>query len=161
MKKLLSAKHQIKDSEWVRKSEKTKSKHLRICQWCARTKSSNKLQHRNFCQSCFIYFSPNKTRLKFDHDFKACWSFCFKLNLLNESNYSMPWVRCTFGNIFPMHAVQLLSRVCYTHIRAYNAMSRWHCAPCICIYNYLCILIVHPDQLLWCMHTCVFVLHLY
>ena len=105
MKKLLSAKHQIKDSEWVRKSEKTKSKHLRICQWCARTKSSNKLQHRNFCQSCFIYFSPNKTRLKFDHDFKACWSFCFKLNLLNESNYSMPWVRCAivFCTNIPKH----------------------------------------------------------
>ena len=42
-----------------------------------------------------------------------------------------------------------------------NVQPRWYCAPCICIYNYLCILIVHPDQLLWCMHMCVFVSHLY
>ena len=42
---------------------------------------------------------PNKTRLKFDQDFKACWSFCFEIKLLNESKYSLPWVRCAFGNV--------------------------------------------------------------
>ena len=26
---------------------------------------------------------PNKTKLKFDQDFKACWSFCFELKVLN------------------------------------------------------------------------------
>ena len=28
---------------------------------------------------------PNKTKLKFDQDFKVCWRFCFELNALNES----------------------------------------------------------------------------
>ena len=36
---------------------------------------------------------------KFDHHFKACRSFCFELKVLNESKYSMPWVRCAFGNV--------------------------------------------------------------
>ena len=46
------------------------------------------------CQSC-----SNKTKLKFDQDFIVCWSFCFELKLLNESKYSVPWVRCGFGNV--------------------------------------------------------------
>ena len=41
--------------------------------------------------SCHL---PNKTKLKLDQDFKVCKSFCFELNVLNKSNYSMPWVRC-------------------------------------------------------------------
>ena len=40
------------------------------------------------------------TKLKFDQDFKACWSFCFELKVLIESKCSMPWVRCAFGNVF-------------------------------------------------------------
>ena len=48
------------------------------------------------CISCPL---PNKTKLKFDQDFKACWSFCFEQKVLNESKNSMPWVRCAFGNI--------------------------------------------------------------
>ena len=43
---------------------------------------------------------PNKTKLKFDHDFNACCSFCFELKVLNWSKYSMPWARCAFGNFF-------------------------------------------------------------
>ena len=39
---------------------------------------------------------PNKTKLKFDREFKACWSFCFELKVLNESKYSMHWVCCAF-----------------------------------------------------------------
>ena len=42
---------------------------------------------------------PNKTRLKFDQDFKACWRFCFEPEVLMESKHSMPWVRCAFGNV--------------------------------------------------------------
>ena len=38
-------------------------------------------------------------KLKFDQDFKACWSFCFELKVLIESKCSMPWVRCAFGNV--------------------------------------------------------------
>ena len=45
----------------------------------------------------------NKTKLKFDQDFKACWSFCLELKVLNESKYSMSWVRCAFGNIYNIH----------------------------------------------------------
>ena len=37
-------------------------------------------------------------KLKFDLHFKARWSFCFELMVLNESTYWMPWVRCAFGN---------------------------------------------------------------
>ena len=46
---------------------------------------------------CFSRSLPIKTKLKFAQDFKACWSFCFEIMLLDESDYSMPWVRspCT------------------------------------------------------------------
>ena len=48
---------------------------------------------------------PNKNKLKFDQDFKAWWSFCFELKVLNESKYSMPWVRCAFGNVLILPGV--------------------------------------------------------
>ena len=53
------------------------------------------------CQSCSMHFCPlpNKTKLKLDQNFKACWSFCFEVKVLNETKYSMPWVRCAFGNV--------------------------------------------------------------
>ena len=43
-----------------------------------------------------MYFSPfaKKNKQKFDQDFKACWSFCFELKVLNESKFSMPWPLC-------------------------------------------------------------------
>ena len=31
----------------------------------------------NICQSCYLYFLPNQTKLRFDQDFVACWSFYF------------------------------------------------------------------------------------
>ena len=31
--------------------------------------------------------------------FQRHWSFCIEIKLLNESKYSMPWVRCAFGNV--------------------------------------------------------------
>ena len=39
------------------------------------------------CQSCYMYFSPfaKQTKLKFEQDFKACWSFFFELKVLNEA----------------------------------------------------------------------------
>ena len=45
---------------------------------------------------CISRLFPNKTKLKFDQDFKDDWSFCFELKVLNESKYSMlgsavPW----------------------------------------------------------------------
>ena len=48
---------------------------------------------------CFSRSLPNKTKLKFDQDFKAHWSFCFEIKLLNESKYLMPWTLCALGNI--------------------------------------------------------------
>ena len=39
---------------------------------------------------------PNKTKLKFDQDFKACWSFCFELLRCWLST----WVIWAFGNVF-------------------------------------------------------------
>ena len=58
----------------------------------------------SICQSCSIFFSPfvNKPKLKFDEYFKACWSFCFEREVLNESQYSMPWVRGALGNVFSL-----------------------------------------------------------
>ena len=47
---------------------------------------------------CFSCPLSNNIKLKFDHDVKACWGFCFKIKPLNESKYSMPWVRCAFGS---------------------------------------------------------------
>ena len=44
------------------------------------------------CQS-FMYFMPFAKK-KIDQDFKACWSFCFELKVLNESKFSMPWPLC-------------------------------------------------------------------
>ena len=32
--------------------------------------------------------------------FQSLWSFSFELKVLNESQYSMPLVLCTFGNVF-------------------------------------------------------------
>ena len=42
----------------------------------------------------YIYFLPCAKQNQ------AFWSFCFELIVLNESKYSMPWVRCAFGNVF-------------------------------------------------------------
>ena len=53
---------------------------------------------QNWCMSCSRPL-PNKTQLKFDQNFSGCWSVCFALKALNESKYSMPWVRCAFGNV--------------------------------------------------------------
>ena len=53
-------------------------------------------------QSCSTYSRPlqNKTKLRFDQDFRACWSFCFQLKALSQSSHCLPWVCCAFGNIF-------------------------------------------------------------
>ena len=49
---------------------------------------------------CFSRPLPNKTllklNLKFDQDFKDCWSCCFAMKLLNESEYLG---LCAFGNV--------------------------------------------------------------
>ena len=43
----------------------------------------------------YVFFALcQKNKLKFDQDFKACWSFCFELKVLNESKFSMPWPLC-------------------------------------------------------------------
>ena len=52
---------------------------------------------------------PNKTKMKFDQDFKVCWSFCFELKVSNEKKYSMPWVRCAFGIVW---RTRFISNVC-------------------------------------------------
>ena len=45
---------------------------------------------------------PNKPKLKFDKDFKACCSFCFELK------YSMPWACCAFGNVSSKNTRQFI-----------------------------------------------------
>ena len=58
------------------------------------------------CKSCYmvdLFIShplPNKTKLKFGQDFKACWSFCFESCRMSQSTHSMPGIRCAFGNVF-------------------------------------------------------------
>ena len=59
-----------------------------------------------FCLFAFLFFSevvlciyrpwPNKSLLKFNQYFKACWSLCFEMRVLNESTNSMPWICCAF-----------------------------------------------------------------
>ena len=63
---------------------------------------------------CFSRSLPNKTKLKFDQDFKACWSFYFEL--LKKSKYSMPWVRCTFGKVFSIFSCYCFQRRCLQSI---------------------------------------------
>ena len=43
---------------------------------------------------------PKKSKLKFDQDSIACWSFCFELKVSNESKFSMPLACCAFGNVW-------------------------------------------------------------
>ena len=65
----------------------------------------SKLLNRQSCNMdfclycCSLYLSPFDKQNLADQDFKACWSFCFELKVLNESKYSMSWVRCAFGNV--------------------------------------------------------------
>ena len=49
---------------------------------------------------CFSRPLPNKTKLKFDQDLKAIWSFCFVIKLMNESKYKMLWVHCVFAMFY-------------------------------------------------------------
>ena len=39
---------------------------------------------------CISRLLQNKTKLKFDQDFRVRWSFCFNLKVLHESKHSMP-----------------------------------------------------------------------
>ena len=50
----------------------------------------SKLLHGFVCPSISRPF-PIKIKLKFDQDFKACWSCCSEPKVLNESKYSKPW----------------------------------------------------------------------
>ena len=59
---------------------------------------------------CISWPLPNETKLKFDDNFKACWSFCFELKVLNESKNSMHWVRSAFSNVFNLSV--LIFSVC-------------------------------------------------
>ena len=61
---------------------------------------------------CISHPLPNKTKLKFNQDFKPCWSFYSDLKALSESKYSMPWVRCAFGNVYLLYWLTPL----YPHI---------------------------------------------
>ena len=56
---------------------------------------------RGFVKVVCIFQSlfAKQTKLKLDQDFKVCWSFYFGLEVLNESKYAMPWVRCAFWNV--------------------------------------------------------------
>ena len=42
---------------------------------------------------------PKKSKLEFDQDSKACWSFCSELKVLNGSKFLIPWIRCSFNNV--------------------------------------------------------------
>ena len=73
---------------------------LEIVTWICQTCYMDLFKLLHGLVLCISRSLPNKTKLKFDRDFKACWSFCFELKVLNESIYSMPWVCCAFGNVF-------------------------------------------------------------
>ena len=74
-------------------------------------------------------FYPNHQ--KTSYGFKACWSFCFELMVLNDFKYSMPLVRCAFGNIHFRGALLIKS---FTLNSSQDTMyddrlTRWQCAP--------------------------------
>ena len=49
---------------------------------------------------CFSRPLPNKTKLKFNQDFKNCWNYCSEISQLTESKHLMPWVQCAFVIVF-------------------------------------------------------------
>ena len=49
----------------------------------------------------------NKNKLKFDKDFKACWSLCLEFKVLK---YSVPWVRCAFGKVLSSSYQSIITR---------------------------------------------------
>ena len=62
-----------------------------------------------FCISCPL---SNKTKLKFDKNFKAwCWSFCFEVKVVKKSKSTMPCVSCAFDNVLCQSLISLLSQV--------------------------------------------------
>ena len=104
---------------------------------------------------------PNKTNLKFDQDFKACWSFFFELKVLNEFNAMgalCPW-QCL--NIFyiccqimvrqqslkPKYVLQVIfillwfrcfkfEEKTFRNFRSFNQLFGF-CLACLCItFNY-------------------------
>ena len=75
---------------------------------------------------CISRLLPNKTKLKFDQDFKVSWSFCFELKVLYVSEYSMPWIRCAFGNV-SWWSWQLISRWLILMINSWWLNDKWLC----------------------------------
>ena len=76
---------------------------------------------------CISRLLPNKTKLKFDQDFKVYWSFCFELKVLNVSEYSMPWIRCALcGNVF-WWSWRLISRWLILMINCWWLNDKWLC----------------------------------
>ena len=81
---------------------KSINRFLWFCMFCQKLLHGfAKVVVRGFANVALCISLPltNKTKLKFVQDFKACWSFCFELKVLNDSKYSMTWVRCTFSNV--------------------------------------------------------------
>ena len=99
------------------------------------------------CLRCFLCISrplPNKTKLKFDQNFKPCRCFCFELKVLNESKCWMPGVRCACGNVLfsslHNHTKLMRLKIKFFHSHLILAASIWYlmCAK----YEVLSILIV-------------------
>ena len=71
------------------------------------------------CQICSLFFSPiAKKQAEVWPRFQ--WRFCFELMVLNESKYSMPWVRCAFGNFC---TVRLWPCNCYMKCKTKRAFN--------------------------------------
>ena len=65
------------------------------------------------CQSYSIFFSPfgKQNPAEMWPRLKVCGSFCSEIKLLNESKYSMPWVRCAFNNVLYGNVMYLSNTV--------------------------------------------------
>ena len=67
---------------------------------------SQQTRKKSCCDSCFMDLTwlfkrfdkvaqhisrplQNKTKLRFDQDFRACWSFCFQLKALSQSSHCL------------------------------------------------------------------------
>ena len=77
----------------------------------------------------YIYFTQfTKKQAKV---FKACWSFCFELMVLNDLKYSMPLVRrCAFGNVHFRGALLIKSFMLNSRTQCTtDQLTKWQCAP--------------------------------
>ena len=117
--------------------------------------------HRDLSKSVFMDFSKllhefvkvvlcisrsvtNKIMLKFDQDFKPCWSFCFVKVLKSQSTeWWMPWVRCAGSNVL---FSSLQKRTKLMRIKIKIKLFHSHLILAVSIWYLMCAKYEHLDH---------------